>query len=105
MFQVFLDVRKSYNSLDRAWRMEILWGYGMGHNIARIIAHQWENLQFVPKSRRFLGKVFGTGRVVPQGYPAYPMIFNIVLYAVVRAVLPLVCGSQEAHHGKFWEAG
>ena len=34
---------------------------------------------------------FVTGRVVTQGDPTYPMIFNIVVDVVVRAVLDLVC--------------
>ena len=34
-----------------------------------------------------------------QGDPAPPMIFNIVVYAVVHSLLDAVCGTQEAHHG------
>ena len=34
---------------------------------------------------------FVTGRVVTQGNLIYPMIFNIVVDAVVSAVLDLVC--------------
>ena len=33
------------------------------------------------------------------------MIFNIVLDAVLRAVLTEVCGSQEDHHRVGWVAG
>ena len=54
LFQVFLDVRKAYDSLDRVWCMEILRGYGMGHRTARLIAHHWLNFLFVPKENRFL---------------------------------------------------
>ena len=42
---------------------------------------------------------FGTGIEVMQGDPTYPMIFNIVVYAVVRAVLEAVCGPQEVRCG------
>ena len=35
----------------------------------------------------FLGMAFGTGRGFTQGDPTSPMIFNIVVDAVVRAVL------------------
>ena len=45
------------------------------------------------------------GRGVTQGYPASPMIFNIVVDAVSRAVLEVVCGPQEARHGMGWAAG
>ena len=105
LFQLFLDVWKSYNSLDRGWCMDILRGYEMGQNTARIIAHHWYSLLFVPKASRFLGMVLGPVGGVTQGYPAPPMIFNIVLDVVVRAVLELVCGTQEARHRMGWEAG
>ena len=40
-----------------------------------------------------------------QGDPASPIIFNIVVDAMVWAVLEEVCIPQEAHHGMRWEAG
>ena len=66
LFQVFLDVRKAYDSLDRGWCIEILRGYMMGNRMARLIAHHWDNLMFVPKLKRFLGTPFRTGRGVAQ---------------------------------------
>ena len=62
----------------------------MGQNMARLIAHHWDSLLFVPKASRFLGMNFGTGRGVMQGNPAPPMIFNTVVDTVVRAVLVVV---------------
>ena len=46
-----------------------------------------------------------TGRGVTQGDPVSPMIFNIVVDAVVREVLDMVCGNQEAQQGLRWAAG
>ena len=40
-----------------------------------------------------------------QGNPASPIIFNIVVDAVVQVVLEEVWSPQEAHHGMRWEAG
>ena len=57
---------------------------------------------FVPKAKMFLDRAFGTGGVVTQGFPASRMIFNIVVDALVRAVLGVVCGPQEARHGMGW---
>ena len=37
-----------------------------------------------------------------QGDPASPMIFNIVVDVMVREVLDVVCGPQEAQHGLGW---
>ena len=39
LFQVFIDIQKSYNFLDRGIRMEILREYGLGPNIQRLL--QW----------------------------------------------------------------
>ena len=40
-----------------------------------------------------------------QGDPAPPIILNIVVDAVVQAVLEDVCSLQEAQHGMGWAAG
>ena len=72
--------------------MDILRGYGMGQNTSQLIYHHWDNLHFFPNASRFIGMAFGTGRGVTQGDPAYPMVFNIVVDAVARAVLEVVCG-------------
>ena len=45
---------------------------------------------------------FGTGRVVTQGDPASPMVFNIIVDEVVKVVLAVVCVSQEARHEMGW---
>ena len=105
MFQVFLDARKTYESLDRGRCMEILRGYEMGQRMARLIAHHWDNLMFVPKAKRFIGKPFGTGRGVMQEDPTPPMIFNIVVDAVATTTLEVVYVPQEALHGMGWATG
>ena len=105
LFQVFLDMRKAYDSLDRVWCMGILQGYRMGKRMTRLIAHHWDKLMFVPKVNRFLGTPFSTGRGFTQGDPSSPMILNIVVDAVVGATLEVVCVPQEARHGMGWETG
>ena len=105
LFQVILDVRKAYDSLDRGQCMEILLGYGMGKRMACLIANFCDNLMFVPKVKRFLGTPFGTLRGVTQGYPASLVILNIMVDAVVRVTLEAVCGLQEAWHGMGWANG
>ena len=105
LFQVFLGVRKSYNSLGCGWCMELLRGCGMGTNLARLLARYWGRQKIVPKTGRLLSKAFGTGHGVTQGNPASPMIFNIMVDTVVRAVLVEVCIPQESHFGLGWAAG
>ena len=61
-------------------------------NMARLVAHYLDRQYIVPKAGILLGKVSGTQIVVTQDNPASPMIFNIVVDAVVRTVLKEVCG-------------
>ena len=77
----------------------------MGKIMVRLIAHPWDNLMCVSKVKSSMGNLFVMGRGVTQGDPASPMIFNIVVDAVVRATLEVFCGPQEARHGVGWVAG
>ena len=105
LFQVFLDMRNAYDYLDRGWCMDTLRGYGTVQNMAYRTSHHWDSLLFVPKASRLLGVAFNTGIGVTQGDPASPMIFNTVVDVVVRAVLEVVYGPQEARYGTGWAAG
>ena len=77
----------------------------MGNIMVRLITHHWYNLMFVPKVKIFLGTPFGTVRGVTQVYPASHMIFNIMVDALVRATLEVICVPQEARHGMGWATG
>ena len=105
LFQVFLDIRKAYNEMYRDRCLEVLRRYGVGTNLTRLLKSYWERHRIAPKTVNFIGKDFRTGRCLTQGDPDSPMIFNSVGGAVVRAVLDVVCGPQEAKHGLRWAAG
>ena len=64
LFQVFLDVRKAYDSLDRDRCLQLLSGYEMGTNLARLLDNYWKRQRIVPKVGKCLGASFGTGRGV-----------------------------------------
>ena len=46
-----------------------------------------------------------TGRGVTQVDPTYPIIFDIVMVALARSVLDVVCSPQEAQYRLGWAAG
>ena len=52
----------------------------------------------VIKARKCFGFLLLMEIGVTQGGPVSPTIFNIILDAMVRAVIMKVCGPQEAHH-------
>ena len=94
LFRVLLDVLKMYDSLDRGkvhGDSEGVW-YGTEHGTPNLPSLVQPH--FCSQASRFLGTLFGTGRGVTQVSPVSPMIFNIVMEVVVKAVLEVICGTQ-----------
>ena len=105
LFQVFLNVRKAYGSLYIGRCMDILMGYGLGHNLQMILQRYWENQVVVPKLGKYSRRPFGTERGVTQYGTVSLTIFNIFVDAVVRAVVLEVCRPQDRNHGLGWAVG
>ena len=84
LFMVFLDLKKAYDTLDRDQAMRILEGYGVGANIRRILATIWHGDTMIPRQAGYYGKAFKARRGVRQGDIVSPLIFNIMVDAVVR---------------------
>ena len=82
--------------------MEILRVYGGGPNLQRLLQRFWNKQVVFFKARKFSEWPFGTERGVTKGDPVSPTIFNILMVAVVRAVMLEVCGPQESHQGLVW---
>ena len=95
---MFLDVCKAYNSLNRSKFLEKLGGYGLRPNLDRLLTHHCEWQWIVQKAGKSVWKPFGTERGITQGDTTSPMIFNIMVDAVVRAEMEGVCAPQEARH-------
>lgn len=84
LFQVFLDLTKAYDTLDRTRTMAILQAYGVGPSTRRLIGIIWDGDTLIPKSGGFYGTPFHAERGVRQGDVLSPMIFNIVIDCVLR---------------------
>ena len=61
LFQVFLDTRKAYDSLDRGRFMDILKGYKLGLNTAQLLGNYWKNQKILPKVEQFLWRPLNMG--------------------------------------------
>ena len=83
-FQVFLDLRKAYDTLDRDRTMAILEAYGVGPNIRNYLRWVWDNLVLVPKSGGYFGSPFPSHRGTLQGDCFSPDGFTIVVDCVLR---------------------
>ena len=91
LFQVFIDVRKAYNSLGRGRCMKILRGYGLGPRLQQLLQRYWYGQRVVPNSGKYYGCPFSTGRGMTQGDPLYLKMFNIIMDALVRTNIQEMC--------------
>ena len=82
--------------------MEILSGHGLGPNLQRILQPFCTEQAVVMKAGILFEWTFSTERGETQGDLVSITTFNIVVHAVVRAVMLEVCGPQEAYHGLGW---
>ena len=83
LFLIFLDLKKANDTLDRNQAMRILEGYGVGCNLRRIIQSIWDGNTMIPRQVGYYGKAFKERRGVRQGNIVSPLIFNIMVDAVV----------------------
>ena len=84
LYQVFMDLSKAYDMLDRNRLMTILAGYGVGQNVRRLLTNYWNLEVMVPKSAGYFGDAFHPTRGIRQGGPDAPIEFDIVIDCVLR---------------------
>ena len=77
LFQVFLYILKTCDSLNRERCLEVLSWYGVGINLTRLLKFYWERQRIAPKTGKFLGNYFRTGRGLTQGDPASQFIYDL----------------------------
>ena len=96
LYQIYLDLRKAYDALDRGRCLEILAGYGVGPNLLRLQKQFWGNARMVCRAGGNYGVPFGAYRGVTQGGPLSSLIFNVCVDCVVREWLQQVLGDDVA---------
>jgi hypothetical protein len=84
LFQIFLDLSKAYDNLDRERIMSLMEAYGIGPHTRSIINALWEHELMVPKSADCFSIPFHPTRGVRQGDVISPLLFNIAVDAVLR---------------------
>ena len=52
LFQVIIDVQKSYDYFDRSLCVGVLRRYGLGNNLQRLLQRYWDKQKVAPKARK-----------------------------------------------------
>jgi hypothetical protein len=78
LYQIYLDLRKAYDALDRGRCLEILAGYCVGPNLLRLQKKFWDDAKMVCCAGGNCGLPFGAHRGVTQGGPLSSLVFMFV---------------------------
>jgi len=84
LYHVYLDFSKAYNLIDHGSTLTILWDYGMGPRIIQLLEHFWDCHVVIPCQHAFFGAPFPARQGLTTGNIPVPIIFNIVVDAVLR---------------------
>ena len=88
LFQVFLDLTKAYDMLDRERMLLLLEQYGVGPNTLHLLKIFWDNLELCSRQGGYYRRtLIKSNRGVTQGGITSPIIFNVVVDAIVRELL------------------
>ena len=82
--QIYLDLRKAYDSIARNQVPLLLEKYGVGPNIRRYIHDIWDIQIFVLQQDQFYSNALEVNRGCTQGDTDSPIIFNIIIDGVIR---------------------
>ena len=94
--EIFMELHKEYDALDRSRCLEILEGYILGPQPRRLLQTYWRRLTMVARGGGYCGTAFLGVRGVTHRDPLSPTIFNVVVDAMVRNwVTVVIAGAEE----------
>ncbi len=83
-YELFLNLKRAFDAMDRERCLLILEGYGAGPNMVQLICNFWRDATMVCRTSGNYGGPFCAGQGVTQGGPLSAKLFNILVDAVVR---------------------
>ena len=99
LFKLFLDLQKSYDTLDWDIRLEIIAAYVVIPRTLRILQTYWYHLTMVARAGGYFGLPFKGCRGVTQLDPMSPTIFNVVVVSVIRHWVTVVAATKKGVEG------
>ena len=83
LFEVFLNLQKTYYALDQERALDILTAHGVGPRPVRLLTVYWDPLTMVAKACRYFGSPFKGYKWFMYRDSLSPTIFNIVIDAAI----------------------
>ena len=83
-FQLFLDVAKAYDLLNRNRTLDVLKARGVGPHTLEFLRINWERSMMFPRSNGYYGKPIHSECGTYQGDVLSPLLFDIILDCILR---------------------
>ena len=84
--QIFLDLSKAFDTVDRERLFLVMKAYGMGFRSIQFFRKCWDQAFVAPRAGGVHGPQVPIGAGVRQGDIISPMLFNMVVDAILRCV-------------------
>ena len=84
IYQLSLDLRKAYDSIDRGRVLQFMKKYRVGKNIRRYMKSVWKSQLFVLRQGGFYSDLLEVNRECTQGDTNSSIILNLIIDAVLR---------------------
>ena len=95
LFEILLGLKKAYDALDWDRCLEIIAAYRVGPRVFRPLQTYWDWLTMVARAGIHFRLPFKDCLGVTQGDPLYPMLFNLVMDAVICHWVMVVAATEE----------
>jgi hypothetical protein len=99
LYQIYVDLKKTYNALDREQTLNILAAYGVGPRMLRLQKHFLDTAQLVCRTGGNYGEPFNAKRGITQGEALSSLVFNVCVDAIVREWLCQTLDKDAAQNG------
>ena len=99
LFEIFLDIWKACNALDRERALDLLTAYGVCPRTVLLLWTYWDRLTMVAKSGGYFGRPFKDYQGVAQGDTLSSTIFNVVVHTVIRHWVMVVTPTEAGTGG------
>ena len=94
LHDIFLDIHKAYDALERGRCLDILVTYGVGPLALRLLWRYWYRLAMVSRECEYFGAPFKGCCGMTQGDPLSPMIFNVMVDTVLQILVSMVTATE-----------